>query len=436
MRAGWRALLAAALVASCDDTASPRDQWIIAIGTDAVVPQIGDRLLVEIVAADGSVCPACRRQFGVAEPGAWPVTLGVAPDGDRALGVRVRLYRTAIIGDDGFPATDRHLDAFARLPEAVGVTHVGLSLPMSCFGVAADPVAGTSCDPSTGAPGTAPELIAVEEEVEVARPGSWPFAGPSGCDDVAPPEGMVCVPGGTFLLGAPRFVPLVPDLTPAPEQLVQLAPFFIDIDEMTVGALRPLVDAGRAPEPLGPDPMCSWGRGDALPVNCVSWEDARTICIAAGKRLPTEAEWEYVASNLQRETRFPWLDETAEPCAQAVVDQQNEDGGAGRCRPSGEATGPLGGGSALDVSLLGVRNLGGNLSEWVLDELQPFAADACWGPSAAIRSGPVCAVPNERGTKVLKGGSWTSDPAAMRAASRNAGADGTPGNGLRCVLPF
>ncbi len=430
--------LTLAAATSCDEVPTPRAQWLVTIGTDAVVPQIGDRLLVEVLDEDGAVCAGCRRQFGVADAADWPISFGVSSDVDRSSSIRARLYRTAITGDDGLPSTDRLIDAFAPLPEPARVTYVGLSLRMACFGVVADPAAGTSCDPATGASAVAPPLTGEEREPEVAAPGTWSLAGPSGCDGVTAPEGMVCVPGGTFLLGAPRTSPLVTELLTVPEQMVYLAPFMIDKDEMTVGELRPLVEAGHLLPPAGSadDGYCTWDRGDDLPVNCLPWRGAVAACAAAGKLLPTEAQWEYVATNLHAETRFPWLDEATNPCDQAVIDQRNEDGSAGRCQPSGEAAGPLPGGKDTDMTLLGVRNMAGNVSEWVLDDTQPYAGDACWGPAVQLRSDPRCEVPDERGAKALKGGSWTKDPADMAGAHRDGSVGASAGLGLRCVQPL
>ena len=128
--------------------ADPRDQWLIEVHTDALVPELGDRLLVEVLAEDDGACSGCRREHGVAEASAWPLSFGVLPEGNPRR-VRARLYRGAESGPRG-PRTDRGIDAIVALPAAAGVTHVRVDLTMRCFGVPADLAGRRSCDPSTG----------------------------------------------------------------------------------------------------------------------------------------------------------------------------------------------------------------------------------------------------------------------------------------------
>lgn len=238
---------------------------------------------------------------------------------------------------------------------------------------------------------------------------------------------MVCIPGGVLLLGSPRYAMEDPDLRPTPEQLVVLDPFFLDADELTVGVVTELVAAGLVASPPEQTPVsgCTYGGDPLLPMTCIDRATAGALCAALGKRLPTEAEWEYAASNASLETRFPWLDEGSEPCAQAVVDQRH-----GRCRSTGEVLGPIPGGAPRDVTLLGVRNLAGNVSEWVADDFVPCSDSACWGAEPTLRVNPLCST---NGVPVVRGASWVDVPALLDVSLRSGAIAPSVSIGFRCA---
>jgi formylglycine-generating enzyme required for sulfatase activity len=72
------------------------------------------------------------------------------------------------------------------------------------------------------------------------------------------------------------------------------------------------------------------------------------------------------------------------------------------------ASGPLAGGSADDINALGLRNMGGNLSEWVADDFAAYGDPTCWGPDVSLHDNPQCQGSSALG--VLRGGSWISIP--------------------------
>lgn len=140
-------------------------------------------------------------------------------------------------------------------------------------------------------------------------------------------------------------------------------------------------------------------QGDAHPVACVTWDDASAyaewVAERTGRsyRLLTEAEWEYVArkSDAGRERDSGWAN-------------------CGRCgsRWDRKGTSPVG---SFPADAAGLRNVFGNVWEWVHD---CYAADytnaprdgSAWDPASCSR-------------RVLRGGSWFTDPDALRASIRN-----------------
>lgn len=434
-------LIALALLvqSGCEPESAPaRDQWIVLIGTDAPVPQLGDRLVVEVLDASGELsCSACRRQFSVASDSDWPVSFGVVPTGDELL-VRAELFRADHIGFDGLPMGTAHLEAIAKLPEPSGVTTVTMNLDMACFGVPAARAARESCGRA---------LTTLTGGAAVATPNSWQPAERIGCRG-NPPAGTVCVPGGVFLLGSVHGF----GTDEQPERLVRVSPFAMDVREVTVGDVKKLFEQQRiSREPLAPSPdtgevdnACRYlpasAANDEFAVNCLDQQLAREICDARGMRLPREAEWEWAAGNLERETTYPW-GENDELCDLAVVGRGRlstegfgePDNCRGEAGAEGVPWGPAIGGDGDDVTELGIENLGGNMSEWIEDADAPYD-DPCWSPELTLLEDPLCQ--NLGQSAVNRGAGWASYPLQARVFERNAiDRSATPTNtGLRCVL--
>jgi hypothetical protein len=82
----------------------------------------------------------------------------------------------------------------------------------------------------------------------------------------------------------------------------------MDKTEVTLGAYHACVAAGKCEAAKNDMPFCTEGEKghDDHPVNCVTHVDATAYCTWAGKRLPTEAEWEYAASGGGEDRRFSW----------------------------------------------------------------------------------------------------------------------------------
>lgn len=236
------------------------------------------------------------------------------------------------------------------------------------------------------------------------REPSLPGAPAGVVRDEAP---MVLVPAGLFLRGAPA--PSPPEKDDAPARSIHLEAFSIDRAEVASAAYARFLEAtGRRPphwdaqdarratpsgSPLGDPRREDWGRfswedrrpppGTAdLPVTLVTWFDAEAYCAWAGKRLPTEAEWEKAARGADGR-RYPWG--SAPP--------------QGRANFGGAHSGPLPPGSYPGgVSPYGAADMAGNVAEWVADYHDPG-----YYREAPDRSpqGP------ERGAqRVVRGGFW------------------------------
>jgi formylglycine-generating enzyme required for sulfatase activity/predicted Ser/Thr protein kinase len=160
------------------------------------------------------------------------------------------------------------------------------------------------------------------------------------------------------------------------------------------------------------------------PVVQVTWDAARMFCAERGKRLPTEAEWELAARGRERRA-FPW-GSTPPRCEGAVIDRLD-----GRCRHL--PAGPADVGTAPDdVTPEGVRDLAGNVHEWVHDEfLAPY-----YPPCGACRDPRVeSAAPPAEDLRIRRGGTWSTfdGPARGAARSRWKRSDVLDGLGFRCA---
>jgi formylglycine-generating enzyme required for sulfatase activity len=182
-----------------------------------------------------------------------------------------------------------------------------------------------------------------------------------------------------------------------PRHRVTLSAFSIDRDEVTRSDYAHCVAAGPCKAATGAR------AGDAssrLPVTGVSWLDADAYCRFAGKRLPTEAEWERAARGSDGR-RYPWGD--APDCARANFGNYN---GEGRC--------PENPGRPVEVGRYGgeIHDLAGNVWEWVAD----------WYEASYYRHSPSRnpVGPATGKKRVVKGGACCSMFGLPRASNRLA----------------
>jgi len=451
------ALVVGALAVGGSGCAKRRDQWMVYVYTPVQIPQFGDRLLIEVIDDQSRpACADCTRELAV-DRGSFPVTFGVDPssffDNGTRPRVRARLYRRKLLGPDGRPRSAALIDQTGRLPSFTEVpfkvpmelpeysTHrAAIVLVSGCFGRPPDLEGHRSCSLKSVADGTAadpsslvraePDLAGMiftsDEDEAYFLPGNDNLHYHQPCTEPIPDE-MVCNSSEDFLMGNEVGVGFESDFPFRPEIVRSVVPFGIDRDEMTVGKVRDLVRARKiAPEAgallrRGADAatsQCTWlgpddPTNDALPINCVSQELATTICAALGKRLPSETEWELSARDGATDSTWPW-GEDAPTCDRAILGRGRDPGaGAGAtesraCRSLGPA-GPVAGGSPRDVTPRGIKNLGGNVAEWVADRYQDYD-ESCWTiPFELVGATYPC----DTGTKSLRlarwsvrGGSW------------------------------
>ncbi len=246
-----------------------------------------------------------------------------------------------------------------------------------------------------------------------------------------PLAGDVEIPGGTFLLGATPDLPFVFDnekwAHPVEIQLFRIARAPVTNGEYVAfvedkGYLRREFwgeNGWRWREKLGAEHPVYWQRGsdgrwyrrsydeivsleEHHAIIHVNWYEAEAYCQWAGRRLPTEAEWEVAASGeptadgrgiTQHKRRFPWGDEPT------FAGRANVDGGAGGCIDVGAL--------AEGDSPFGCRQMIGNVWEWVSNDFGPY-------PGFVADPYKEYSEPWFWTHKVLRGGSWITRSRMIR----------------------
>jgi sulfatase modifying factor 1 len=203
---------------------------------------------------------------------------------------------------------------------------------------------------------------------------------------------MVLIPGGEFLMGKGE----EGDCSPVHEVFVDS--FYMDKCEVTNRQYAKFCEekGRRLPEFWG---MKSFKSGEDFPdhpVVGISWVDARDYADWAGKRLPTEAEWEYAARGGLVDMKFP----NGEEIDSSLVNCTLADLG-----------GTIAVGS-LAANGYGLHDMAGNVWEWVGDYYDKDYYQA------SPRENP--AGPEEGKFKVIRGGGWHSGPSCNTVYFRNA----------------
>ena len=204
---------------------------------------------------------------------------------------------------------------------------------------------------------------------------------------------IVLVPAGEFTMGSPAR-----DADEQPAHRVFVDAFSMDKYEVTVGQYAAFLQA------KGVDPPSDWKTMNQpahqkRPVANVEWAEAAGYCTWAGKRLPTEAEWEKAARGTDGRL-YPWGNDPPTPLRAnyGKTDWNNH----GVLVPVGTLED--------GKSPYGIYDMAGNVWEWVSD----------WYDNDYYKTSPQQnpTGPPTGGFKVIRGGSWNSNPRNLRSADR------------------
>jgi len=204
---------------------------------------------------------------------------------------------------------------------------------------------------------------------------------------------MVLVPAGEFMMGSP-----MGDADEQPPHKVHVDAFFMDKYEVTVRQYAAFLQATGVGSPSDWLIM-NQPANQTRPVANVDWTDAVAFCQWAGKRLPTEAEWEKAARGTDGRL-YPWGNDLPTPLHANFG--RNGSNNHGVLTPIGSFE--------EGKSPYGIYDMAGNVWEWVSDwyDHEYYKNSPSQNPTG----------PAKGGFKVIRGGAWNTSARNLRSADR------------------
>ena len=235
--------------------------------------------------------------------------------------------------------------------------------------------------------------------------------------------GMVAIPGGVFTMGSEQGY-----AEERPLRRITVAPFYLDQNLVTNREYRAFCDQTGRQYPADPrweDMPGYFSNYPEYPVLNVSWDDAAAYAAWAGKRLPTEEEWEYAAAGGLDAPTYPWGNQRPDATRANYADKCSEFAWKDPAQNDGyRYTAPVG---SFPANGYGLYDMAGNLCEWVEDWF--FAYDDTVHDTEVFKDG-------WGGSRVCRGGCYYSDSNDLRIARRRQvlGGGAITSVGFRCAM--